>query len=186
MVLLLPVLAVVGTAPWWLRALPPRGSPAKRRGAWARRRARAEPSPVDAAVLLDLGEAALRAGVSVPAALRALGEAVGGDTGAALGRAGVLLLLGAGWAEAWTGAPPTVRPLAEALEPAWQDGVDPTVLLAGAARSLRANRDRAAREAAARLGARLVLPLGLCFLPAFVLLGLAPVLLSTGLDLLGR
>lgn len=183
-VLLLPLLAVVGTAPWWLRTLSPRRRPVGEKRA-RRRRARAEAPTIDAAVLLDLGEAALGAGVSVPTALRALGAAVGGGAGVALERAGVLLLLGAEWPEAWFGAPAVVRPLAEALEPAWQDGVDPTALLAGAARSLRANRDREAREAAARLGARLVLPLGLCFLPAFVLLGLAPVLLSTGLDLLG-
>lgn len=32
-----------------------------------------------------------------------------------------------------------------------------------------------ARGAASRLGVRLVLPLGLCYLPAFVLLGVMPV-----------
>jgi hypothetical protein len=31
---------------------------------------------------------------------------------------------------------------------------------------------------------RLVLPLGACFLPAFVLVGLVPVLLALGVDLL--
>jgi pilus assembly protein TadC len=34
------------------------------------------------------------------------------------------------------------------------------------------------------LGVRLVLPLGLCFLPAFVLVGLVPVLASLGRGLL--
>ena len=40
-------------------------------------------------------------------------------------------------------------------------------------------------EAAGRLGVRLVLPLGLCHLPAFILIGVVPVLLSTGVALLG-
>ncbi|WP_418606028.1 hypothetical protein [Georgenia sp. SUBG003] len=44
---------------------------------------------------------------------------------------------------------------------------------------------REAQEAAARLGVRLVLPLGLCFLPAFVLLGLVPVVLAAGGAVLG-
>jgi len=43
----------------------------------------------------------------------------------------------------------------------------------------------AAREAAGRLGVRLVLPLGLCFLPAFILIGLVPVILSLAAGLLG-
>lgn len=171
--LVVTLLALLGSAPWWWPARfgrrPPRGAAAPR---------------LDAAVLLDLGAAALHAGVAVPAALRALGAAAGGTTGQALEQAGRLLLLGAAWEEAWSVAPAETTPLADALRPAWEDGVDPGPVLAAAARTLRADRDRAAREAAARLGARLVLPLGLCFLPGFVLLGLVPVLLSTGGDLL--
>lgn len=50
---------------------------------------------------------------------------------------------------------------------------------------LRAEADRARREArtagrtgAARLSSRLLLPLGICTLPAFLLLGVAPLILS--------
>jgi len=39
--------------------------------------------------------------------------------------------------------------------------------------------------AAACLPCRLLLPLGLCHLPAFIVLGIAPVVMSVGLDLLG-
>ena len=39
----------------------------------------------------------------------------------------------------------------------------------------------AAREAAAALGSKLVLPLGLCFLPAFVVLGIVPTVIATGM-----
>ena len=39
-------------------------------------------------------------------------------------------------------------------------------------------------EAAERLAVRLVLPLGLCHLPAFIVLGIVPVVASVGLDLL--
>jgi len=38
--------------------------------------------------------------------------------------------------------------------------------------------DQSHAQAAGRLGVRLVLPLGLCHLPAFVLVGLVPVLVS--------
>ncbi len=144
----------------------------------------AEPE-VDVAVLLDLAAAALAAGAAVPGALVSLGEAVGGAQGPALRRAGSALLLGAPWSEAWSAVPAGLRAVGEALEPAWVDGVPAGPLLTRAADHVRADRDRAAHEAAARLGVRLVLPLGLCLLPAFVLLGLVPVLLSTGGDLFG-
>jgi pilus assembly protein TadC len=41
------------------------------------------------------------------------------------------------------------------------------------------------RTAAGALGVQLVLPLGLCFLPAFVLLGLVPMILSLAGNLMG-
>ena len=40
------------------------------------------------------------------------------------------------------------------------------------------------REAAERLAVRLVLPLGLCHLPAFIILGIVPVVVGAGADLL--
>lgn len=185
--LLLPVLllALAGALPWALTR-PGRGRP-------VRRDAGPETAgPVDAAVLLDLAEAALAAGASVPGALRALGRAnprAVGDRSSvaeALDRAGSALLLGADWEEAFAGAPAPVLPLAEALQPAWLDGAAPGPLLRRAAAALRAGRHQQAQEAAARLGVRLVLPLGLCFLPAFVLLGVLPVVLAAGGQLLGR
>jgi hypothetical protein len=149
---------------------------------------------VDVAVLLDLADAALGAGASVPGTLLALGRAISGPapetaddggSGPVLGRAGRALLLGAPWDEAWDGSPGSLGALADALEPAWLDGAAPGPLLRQAAGSVRATRHREAQEAAARLGVRLVLPLGLCFLPAFVLLGLVPVVLAAGGAVLG-
>lgn len=184
MSLLLVALALLGTTPWWSSRHVPAGT-RSRLTRWLHRRRRADGARVDVAVLLDLGGAALSAGASVPAMLQALGRAVGEDeAGPALRRAGVALVLGAPWAEAWSGAPRSVRELARALEPAWTDGADPGPLLARGAEAVRARRHRRAHEDAARLGVRLVLPLGLCFLPAFVLLALVPVLLAAGGSLL--
>ena len=158
-------------------------------GVRSRRRSRrdprhADPGPPDEAVLLDLVATALAAGVAVPVALDAVGEAVGTSDGDALRRVGAALALGASWADAWAGTA-APRTLAAALEPAWEDGVAAEPLLARAAARVRAERATRAREAAARLSARLVLPLGLCLLPSFVLLGLVPVVLGTGRGLLG-
>lgn len=133
----------------------------------------------DAALVLALVRAAIRSGSSIPRALQCVGAALDAPE---FTRAGRLLLLGAGWAEAWRAGPPGAAAdlVARALEPAWNSGVDPVPLLERAATAWQLRRDRRAREAAARLGVRLVLPLGLCYLPAFVLVGVLPVVIATG------
>ena len=75
-------------------------------------------------------------------------------------------------------------PLARCLELAEQTGAPVAVLLRSAADELRRRRRRAAALAAARLGVRVVAPLGLCTLPAFAALAVVPVLISLGRDLL--
>jgi hypothetical protein len=189
------LLVVLAAVPWSPLPLRPasrdggRGGPPGARAGGARLRpgpdlGDAPTDPVDPAVVVDLAAAALAAGASIPGALAALGEALG-EEGRPLRRAGSLLLLGAPWPEARAAVPDRLRVLADALEPAWVDGIPAGPLLRHAGDRIRAGQARAAEEAAARLGVRLVLPLGLCFLPAFVLLGLLPVLLSTGLGLAG-
>ncbi|GAA1848081.1 type II secretion system F family protein [Myceligenerans crystallogenes] len=140
---------------------------------------------VDVQVLLDLLAAALGAGSGVPRALGAVGQAAGGQVGAVLRRAGDALVLGARWDQAWAGAPDALRPVTEALRGAWVDGAGPGEALRAAGQEARRQRSADARTAAGRLGVRLVLPLGCCYLPAFVLVGLVPVLLGLGIDLLG-
>lgn len=166
------------TSPWrWSRtrlaSRTPRRAP----------RAAEHAAPLDAVLLLDLVDVAIGTGASVPRALGAVGAAVGGDRGDALTRGSTALLLGASWESAWSGSP--VDDLVGVLEPSWSTGSAPGPALRGRADQRR--RDRRARTAAAAgsLGVQLVLPLGLCFLPAFVLLGLVPLLLSLAGDLLG-
>lgn len=137
------------------------------------------------AVVLDLLDVTCAAGASVPGALAAVGDAVAGRRGSVMVRAASSLSLGAPWPEAWAGAPPDLMPVADVLRPAWEDGLAPGAPLRAAATSLRREQHATAMEAAGALGARLVLPLGLCYLPAFVLVGLVPVLLSMARSALG-
>ncbi|MDP9806242.1 hypothetical protein J2S70_000824 [Trueperella bonasi] len=145
----------------WVWMAPPVGAPQKRE------RTR---QSVDPAVVLDLAAAALGSGLSIPGTLAALDVATGGQERTTVAR---LLLLGASWEEAWEGVAGTR--LQESLRAAWTDGAAPVPLIERSSHTLRLQRQRNAKEAAERLGARLVMPLGLCFLPAFILIGVVPV-----------
>lgn len=86
------------------------------------------------------------------------------------------LLMGAPWDEAWEKVAKKYRILADVLAPAWEDGAAPVPLLERTCSTLRLTHQSRAKEAAGRLGARLVAPLALCFLPAFMLLGMVPII----------
>ncbi|WP_235915292.1 type II secretion system F family protein [Puerhibacterium puerhi] len=177
------LLVLAACAPW---AAAERAAHRRSRALAAEVRAPVEPRGprVDVPVVLELLGAALRAGAGVPRALQTVGGAVGDDDGRSLGRVADALRLGAPWDAAWRDAPERLGTVHRALRPAWVDGAAPGESLRAAGEELRRERRNAARTAAARLGVRLVLPLGACYLPAFVLVGLAPVLLALGIDLL--
>jgi len=139
----------------------------------------------DPALLLELVAVALAAGAPVPLALATVGAAWPGAAGRGLVRAARAIELGAPWDVAWARGVSSVGAVAEALEPAWTAGASPVPLLRTAADRLRSRRRAETRAAAGRLGVQLVVPLTLCFLPAFVLVGLVPVLVSLASGLLG-
>ena len=146
--------------------------------AWTRRLiARASGGGEPAApALLDLLDVALGSGADIPRALAAVGAVTG--PGDALARAAGRLALGAGWEEAWAGAPAEVEPVAAALAAAWTEGAAAGPALRAAAETTRRAAHTAALEAAGRLAVLIVQPLGLCHLPAFVVIGLVPVLMA--------
>lgn len=155
-----------------LHALPPLISPSRRQ------RARSVRVPVP--VILDLVASVLAAGSPPALALRLVGEALierGDELGGVLIRAAEQAGL--------PGLPPAVglehpqlEPLLAALELARSTGLGPVGLVRAAAEQDRHRRSRAQAVAARRLGVLVVLPTGLCLLPAFVLLTVAPLVLD--------
>lgn len=129
---------------------------------------------------LDLLAGALAAGAPVSGAVAAVAAALPGPLGEELAAVGTALRLGAGAQQAWARCEslPPLRPVARAVVRAADSGA----ALAPLARQLAADvrtADRAAAETAARrVGVLVVAPLGACFLPAFLLLGVVPVVLS--------
>jgi Flp pilus assembly protein TadB len=147
----------------------------------ARRRA-----VVDLPLCADLLAAALCAGAPVDRAAAAVADALGGPLGERLERTSRSLRLGAGPAEAWThmaDVPGASRLAAAAVRSSTSGGA-----LAGAltrlSDDLRSDRTVTAEAAARRAGVLIVLPLGLCFLPAFLLAGLVPVIVAVLGDVL--
>ncbi|WP_454296284.1 type II secretion system F family protein [Salana multivorans] len=160
-----------------------------RQARWSPRRRLAPGVPprqvvrLDRAVACELVAVLLASGSSVPDSLAMLGEATGEDELVVAAR---LLRWGAEWPEATEEIPGRWLGVVEPLRAAWVSGVDPGPALRTTAATWRARRAARAREAAERLAVRLVLPLGLCLLPAFILLGLVPVALAAASTLLGR
>lgn len=141
---------------------------------------------VDVVVVLELLHVATRSGASVPRALGVVGQAIGGADGRRLERVANALTLGASWHAAWgDGRETRLRHVREALRGAWEHGAAPGPSLRAAGERLRRGSAARAREAAGRLGVQLVMPVGACLLPAFVLVGLVPVLISLAQGLLG-
>ena len=132
--------------------------------------------PVDTALVLELLAAQLRAGLAPLAALGTLSEALNSRP---LHTVCQRLQMGSGWGSAWSGsAAGTFGELRDALAPAYTGGAPSTALLLSLADAHRLSERRAAERAAGKLSVALVVPLGLCSLPAFICLGIVPILIS--------
>ncbi len=149
--------------------------------AWALRRAgRAAAHPPDPALplVLDLAAAALRSGRTLPDALDAALPAAGDQLRAGLQPVAGLLRLGAEPARAWS-AVPAASPLATVAAAAVRSASSGLRIAATFERVAGELRDEAASRGAARAqraGVTVLAPLGACFLPAFVCLGIVPVI----------
>lgn len=132
--------------------------------------------PVDTALVLELLAAQLRAGLAPLTALGTLAEALNSRPLHAVCQR---LQMGSGWGSAWSGsAAGTFGELRDALAPAYTGGAPSTALLLSLADAHRLSERRAAERAAGKLSVALVVPLGLCSLPAFICLGIVPILIS--------
>ncbi|MEU5693499.1 type II secretion system F family protein [Actinosynnema sp. NPDC020468] len=174
MSLLLIALALLVYPP---RAALARLAPRPRRQAPERARA---PDPFALPATWDLLAATLKAGLPVPTALDAVLPGMPRAPAKPLHTVADLLRLGADPVTAWNPAlaNPATAPLARAARRTARSGA----ALAGAASALAvAARANAADEAEARAQRAAVLvagPLALCFLPAFLCLGVVPVVIG--------
>lgn len=134
----------------------------------------------------DLMAACLAAGATPVDAARAVSPALGDPIAEPLGRLTGALDLGADPSRAWAvlAVDAPLRPLARAAARSAETGAPLAFLLAAVADDQR-DEARARAEATARAsGVKSVAPLAACFLPAFLLIGIVPVVASLALPFL--
>ena len=156
-------------------ALPVAGWAGRRRAATRRLAMRSEAAPA----VLDLLGAALLAGLNPHGAVLRVAERAPEALREDLGLAAAVLRLGGTPAAALRAAADrsgldALRAAAAALEAAERWGAPPAEALAARAEALRTRTRLHAEAEAGRAAVRLVFPLVLCFLPAFVLLVVVP------------
>ncbi|SCG02197.1 Type II secretion system (T2SS), protein F, partial [Streptomyces sp. LamerLS-31b] len=128
----------------------------------------------------DLLAACIAAGAGPVVAAQAVGEALGGPVGQALARGAAEVRLGGIPADAWHGlaALPGAGALARLLERADESGLPAAAPVARIASDTRADWGRSATARARRAAVLMSAPVGLCFLPAFVAIGVLPVVIG--------
>ncbi|MBK3572072.1 type II secretion system F family protein [Streptomyces sp. MBT62] len=162
----------VALALWWWR----RRQVAEDTGAERDAAAAARQLPLAA----DLLAACIAAGASPVIAAQAVGEALTGPVGERLARAAAEVRLGGEPADAWRrlAALPGAGPLARLLERADESGLPAAGPVARLAAEARADWTRTATARARRAAVLITAPVGLCFLPAFIAVGVLPVVIG--------
>ncbi|MFH9677063.1 type II secretion system F family protein [Streptomyces sp. NPDC017405] len=128
----------------------------------------------------DLLAACITAGAGPVIAAHAVGEALGGPVGQALARGAAEVRLGGAPVDAWRGlaALPGAGALARLLERAGESGLPAAGPVTRLAADARAEWTRAATARARRAAVLISAPVGLCFLPAFIAVGVLPVVIG--------
>lgn len=146
---------------------------------------------------------ALRSGVAIPRALNVVGAVLPGGHGLWMCDVSRALIYGDSWHEAWS--PPHVPKniqsvskstnrhkklekidsssvlatwLMTSLRESWCNGSSPVPVLLALSKHYEITMENVARQETSRLSVRLLLPVGLCFLPAFICIGILPTVAS--------
>ncbi|MFE7645190.1 type II secretion system F family protein [Streptomyces phaeoluteigriseus] len=171
-------LAGVAVLWWWRRRQQATDSMSE-----AEARAAARQLPLAA----DLLAACIAAGAGPVIAAQAVGEALDGPVGKALARGAAEVRLGGEPSDAWRmlASAPGADALARLLERADVSGLPAAVPVARIAADARADWARAGTARARRAAVLVAAPVGLCFLPAFIAVGIVPVVIGLAGGVLG-
>jgi len=152
----------------------------------AAQRLEREQVQADLPLAAQLLAAAVSAGVAPGLAIDAVADALGGPLGERLRSGRRAEVLGVPPEGAWAGLlrDPTTRGLGRVLAQSSAIGLAPAAALLALAEDVQRETRLRADSAARSVGAKVAAPVGLCFLPAFVLCGIVPLIASTASTLL--
>lgn len=182
---LTPVAAVVVLGPVWGLVVGAALAPVVHRavGRLESTAARRRAARIEAALpsALDLMVAALVVGRPTVTAFALAAEATADPLGSELAVVAGRLAIAADPESVWEGvvADPALAPVGRAFRRAASSGMPVAEIVAGVADELRRERLARLRELGQRVGVRTAAPLGLCFLPAFFLIGIVPTIVAT-------
>lgn len=132
-------------------------------------------------LVLEMLAVAIRQGASITHALESVAAVIDEELSVSVNTVTAALHRGVGWSQAWvtvcnkhtvTGISCMI--LRDSLEASWRLGASPLPRIEAVVAQLDAQERNHIESDAARLTVRLLLPTALCFLPAFVLLGVIP------------
>lgn len=159
-------IALTGLGWWWMQRLIHRADPPTT-------------ERVDPSVVLELIAGALESGLPLARSVHSVAQALAaGPDAESLTRAATALEAGLAPELATADLPPEFTALSESAILAESAGADLARVLRSAARDARRGRARDSEVRAAQLAVRLVLPTGVALLPAFVVLGIIPTVIS--------
>ena len=158
---------------------------------------------VDPLLGLHMIIVALQSGVAIPRALASVGSVLPGGHGLWMCNVAKALLKGDTWHEAWSPiyvnfSSVDKKPvntsfigcgtinsssilsswLRSGLRESWLSGSSPVPVLVALANHYEKTMANVARQETSKLSVRLLLPVGLCFLPAFICIGILPTVVS--------
>jgi len=149
--------------------------------------ARREALVADLPFAADLLAACLRAGRSPVQSIEAIAAELRGPLGEELALVAAGLRLGGDAATVWSGFldEQVLAPFGRAMVRVWDSGASLAETLERLADDARRARRAAADRRARAVGVKAAAPLGLCFLPAFVLVGVVPLVAAAAAGLVG-
>ncbi|GAA2517643.1 type II secretion system F family protein [Rarobacter incanus] len=143
------------------------------RGATSDRR-----TQLDDELVIAVVSTAIRSGSPLLVALSVAAQQIAGAEGEALAGFLARVRAGSSWEAASSPVDGVPRRLLDALSGSWNHGANAQAALQSLSTRVREEQAARSAQAAARLSVLLVIPLGACFLPAFVFLGMAPLALG--------
>ena len=136
---------------------------------------------LDPIILIDLLIAGIESGTPITKTLLTIGDI---SKNKQLQSIAKKILLGLSWKQSYNNTSliqnNEYAQILQLLEEKWEKGQSPIPNLKRLQKTIKNNRLQDLQSNVAKLSTQLTLPLGTCYLPSFILLGLIPIIISSG------